>query len=215
MTDSRIVSSQVSAGESALVPSFADFAVTVYPFLEMQPFHEVYYRLLEMFAAGRVRRLMVSMPPQHGKSVGASTLLPAYMLGLAPDTKMAVASYSAALASKFNRRVQRIIESEEYGELFPETRIKCGGKPAGYVRTSDEVEIVGHEGGLLSVGREGSLTGNRVDCFILDDLYKDAMEANSPLVRENCWEWYTSVVRTRMHNASSELISTAWARGSG
>ena len=131
MTDSRIVSSQVSAGESALVPSFADFAVTVYPFLEMQPFHEVYYRLLEMFAAGRVRRLMVSMPPQHGKSVGASTLLPAYMLGLAPDTKMAVASYSAALASKFNRRVQRIIESEEYGELFPETRIKCGGKPAG------------------------------------------------------------------------------------
>lgn len=211
MTDSRIVSSQASAGESALVPSFADFAVTVYPFLEMQPFHEVYYRLLEMFAAGRVRRLMVSMPPQHGKSVGASTLLPAYMLGLAPDTKVAVVSYSAALASKFNRRVQRIIESEEYGELFPETRIKCGGKPAGYVRTSDEVEIVGHEGGLLSVGREGSLTGNRVDCFILDDLYKDAMEANSPLVRENCWEWYTSVVRTRMHNASSELIVfTRW-----
>ena len=73
------------------------------------------------------------------------------------------------------------------------------------------MEIIGHDGGLLSVGREGSLTGNRVDCFILDDLYKDAMEANSPLVRENCWEWYTSVVRTRMHNASSELIVfTRW-----
>ena len=73
------------------------------------------------------------------------------------------------------------------------------------------MEIVGRDGGLLSVGREGSLTGNRVDCFILDDLYKDAMEANSPLVRENCWDWYTSVVRTRMHNASSELIVfTRW-----
>ena len=64
---------------------------------------------------------------------------------------------------------------------------------------------------MLSVGREGSLTGYRVDCFILDDLYKDAMEANSPLVRENCWEWYTSVVRTRMHNSSQELIVfTRW-----
>ena len=61
------------------------------------------------------------------------------------------------------------------------------------------------------MGREGSLTGNRVDCFILDDLYKDALEANSPLIRANCWEWYTSVVRTRMHNASRELIVfTRW-----
>ena len=73
------------------------------------------------------------------------------------------------------------------------------------------MEIIGRSGELLSVGREGALTGNRVDCFILDDLYKDAMEAQSPVVRENCWEWYTSVVRTRMHNASRELIVfTRW-----
>ena len=192
-------------------PSFAEFAQSVYPFLEVQPFHENYYRLLEYFATGRIRKLMVSMPPQHGKSVGASTLLPAYMLGLNPDARIAIASYSASLANKFNRRVQRIIESKEYGELFPDSRIKSGGKPPQYLRTADEVEIVGHDGGLLSVGREGSLTGNRVDCFILDDLYKDAMEANSPHIRENCWEWYTSVVRTRMHNESRELIVfTRW-----
>ena len=154
---------------------------------------------------------MVSMPPQHGKSIGASTLLPAYMLGMDPDKRVAIASYSGILANKFNRRVQRIIESREYGDIFPDTRIKIGGKPPQYLRTSDEVEIIEHDGGLLSVGREGSLTGNRVDCFILDDLYKDAMEANSPLVRENCWEWYTSVVKTRMHNTSSELIVfTRW-----
>ena len=73
------------------------------------------------------------------------------------------------------------------------------------------MEIIGYKGELISVGREGSLTGNRVDCFILDDLYKDAMEAQSPVVRENCWEWYTSVVRTRMHNTSRELIVfTRW-----
>ena len=92
---------------------FSDFATAVYPFLEPEGFHKTYYRLLEEFAHGRVRRLIVTMPPQHGKSVGASTLLPAYMLGLDPDLRIAVASYSSALASKFNRRVQRIIDSPE------------------------------------------------------------------------------------------------------
>jgi hypothetical protein len=191
--------------------TFTEFSTTVYPFLEIANFHATYYRLLEAFARGQIRRLIVTMPPQHGKSVGATTLLPAYMLGLEPDMRIAIASYSSSLATKFNRRVQRILDSEEYAALFPETTIKRGSKPANYVRTADEVEIIGHDGALLSVGREGSLTGNRVDCFILDDLYKDAMEANSPIVRENCWEWYTSVVRTRMHNTSRELIVfTRW-----
>lgn len=191
--------------------SFSDFALRVHPFLEPQPFHRTYYRILEAFATGRIRRLIVTMPPQHGKSVGATTLLPAYLLGLDPDCRVAIASYSGSLASRFNRRVQRILDSREYAELFPGTTIKQGTKPPGYIRTADEAEIIGRRGGLLSVGREGSLTGNRVDAFILDDLYKDAMEANSPVVRANCWEWYTSVVRTRMHNASRELIVfTRW-----
>ena len=190
---------------------FEDFATTVYPFVELQPFHRSYYRLLEAFAEGKVRKLLITMPPQHGKSVGASTLLPAYMLGLNPDLRIAIASYSASLASKFNRRVQRILESDEYGEIYPETTIKRGNKSCSYIRTADEVEIIGHHGSLISVGREGSLTGNRVDCFILDDLYKDAMEANSPIIRENCREWYTSVVRTRMHNTSQEImVFTRW-----
>lgn len=188
-----------------------DFAQGVMPFIEFEEFHIAYYRILEAFAQGRIRRLIITMPPQHGKSLGATTLLPAYLLGLNPDLRVAIASYSASLACKFNRRVQRIIESKEYAELFPLTTIKRGAKPPNYIRTAEEVEIIDHEGSLLAVGREGSLTGNRVDCFILDDLYKDAMEANSPLIRENCLEWYTSVVRTRTHNNSSELIVfTRW-----
>ncbi len=192
-------------------PNFIDFCTAIYPFLELQQFHTIYYNVLEAFARGSIKRLIVTMPPQHGKSVGATTLLPAYLLGLNPDLRVAIASYSGSLASKFNRRVQRILESKEYNEIFPATTIKRGTKPPSYIRTADEVEIIDHNGSLLSVGREGSLTGNRVDCFILDDLYKDALEANSPLIRANCWEWYTSVVRTRMHNTSSELIVfTRW-----
>ena len=190
---------------------FDRFARQMFPFLTVGRFHAAYYRVLEAFARGKIRRLIVTIPPQHGKSLGATTLLPAYMLGLDPELKIAIASYSASLANRFNRRVQRLIDSQAYAALFPETTVKRAGARSEYVRTADCAEIVGHQGEVMSVGREGSLTGNRVDVLILDDLYKDAMEANSPLVRENCWEWYTSVVRTRMHNASSELIVfTRW-----
>lgn len=190
---------------------FADFARAMFPFLTIGDFHAAYYRVLEAFARGSVRRLIVTIPPQHGKSLGATTLLPAYLLGLDPDLKIAIASYSASLANRFNRRVQRLIDSEGYAALFPETAIKRAGARSDYVRTADCVEVVGRQGELMSVGREGSLTGNRVDVLILDDLYKDAMEANSPIVRENCWEWYTSVARTRLHNNSRELIVfTRW-----
>ena len=121
---------------------FKDFATQIYPFLEIQPFHSVYYRVLDAFAKGEIRRLIITMPPQHGKSVGATTLLPAFMLGLNPDIRIAIASYSGSLASRFNRRVQRILESREYAEIFPETTIKQGSKPANYIRTADEVEII-------------------------------------------------------------------------
>ncbi|MFR9566749.1 MAG: terminase family protein, partial [Rikenellaceae bacterium] len=198
-------------GETTAVPSLIDMARYIAPWVEFSTFHTIYYQLLDEFAHGNVRKLIVTMPPQHGKSVGATLLLPAYMLGLNPDLRVAIASYSSSLASKFNRRVQRLIDTSEYLELFPQTTIKRGSKPPNYIRTSDEVEIINYDGSLLSVGREGALTGNRVDCFILDDLYKDAMEASSPLIRENCLEWYTSVVKTRMHNTSSELIVfTRW-----
>lgn len=198
-----------SAGD---LPPFGLFAAGVYPFLEFRWFHEAYYRVLEAFAAGRVRRLIVTMPPQHGKSVGASTLLPAYLLGRNPDLRIAIASYSASLASKFNRRVQRIIDSPEYAAFFPETTIKRGARPPEYLRTADEVEIIGHRGGLLSVGREGALTGNRVDCFILDDLYREE-ELNVPYkaLRECCIN-ALHIVFTIAPAVQSGLLSmmTAW-----
>lgn len=190
------------------------FAQWVMPSIHMTAFHRAYYEVLDAFAKGRIRRLMVSIPPQHGKSLGSTQLLPAYLLGLNPDIHIAIASYSAALASKFNKRVQRIITDGRYTEIFPGTTLKSNStspKAEGYVQTLDLFEIVDRSGFQLAAGREGALTGNEVDCFILDDLYKDAMEANSPTVRENCWEWYTSVVKTRLHNDSQELmVFTRW-----
>lgn len=191
-----------------------DFARRMVPRFEPSQFHKTFYELLNRFARGEIRKLMISVPPQHGKSLGTSTLLPAFMLGLNPDLRICIGSYSFSLARRFGLSVQRVIGSGGYSSVFPATTLKGmtqGERGEKALRTADEFDIVGADGGLRLVGRECSLTGNRVDVMILDDLYKDAAEANSPVVREAAWDWYTSVVRTRMHNQSSEIIVfTRW-----
>ncbi len=75
---------ETAAGAATTVPSFAEFASAMVPELSLEGFHAAYYRVLGAFAAGRLRRLIVTVPPQHGKSLGSSVLLPAYILGLDP-----------------------------------------------------------------------------------------------------------------------------------
>jgi predicted phage terminase large subunit-like protein len=180
----------------------------------MSDFHMKYYRVLHRFATGEIRKLIITVPPQHGKSEGSTRLLPAFIFGLNPDCKMAIASYSDTFAKRFNRDIQRIIDNPTYRKLFPDTRLNeknivtIATAP---LRNSSDFEIVNRLGSLKAVGRGGSLTGNPVDIMILDDLYSNAMEGNSPTVREAVWEWYTSVVKTRLHNSSQELIVfTRW-----
>lgn len=181
--------------------------------IDMQPFHIVYYTILDMFAKGKIKKLIVQQPPQHGKSEGSSRMLPAYMLGLNPDLKICIGSYASTIARDFNRDVQRIIDTQEYRDLFPNTCLSGAStaQESTYLRNSDVIEIVGHRGSLRVVGRGGSLTSKSVDISILDDVYKDYAEGNSPVIRESAWKWYTSVVRTRLHNNSQELIVfTRW-----
>lgn len=151
--------------------------------------------------------------PTHN-SEGSSRKLPAFMLGLNPDTKICIGSYAATIARDFNRDVQRIIDTPSYRELFPETYLNGSNivtMANTYLRNSDVIEMVGHKGLLRVVGRGGSLTSKTVDVSILDDVYKDYAEGNSPIVRNAAWKWYTTVVRTRLHNDSQELIVfTRW-----
>lgn len=151
--------------------------------------------------------------PTHN-SEGSSRKLPAFMLGLNPDKKICIGSYAATIARDFNRDVQRIIDTPSYRELFPETYLSGSNVVTmanTYLRNSDVIEMVGHKGLLRVVGRGGSLTSKTVDVSILDDVYKDYAEGNSPIVRNAAWKWYTTVVRTRLHNDSQELIVfTRW-----
>jgi len=191
-----------------------NFARYIKPKLEIEPFHKEYYEILDLFAHGYIKKLIVTMPPQHGKSEGSSRFAPAFILGLNPDKKIAIGSYAATIAQDFNRDVQKIIDSYEYREIFPDTFLNgSGGQSFNnvFVRNTNVIETVGHIGCLRVVGRGGSLTSKTVDIMIMDDVYKDYEEGNSPVIREKAWKWYTSVVRTRLHNDSQELIVfTRW-----
>lgn len=200
--------------EEAARKRLINFARYMQDDLSLMPFHIVYYTLLDKFAHGEIKKMIVQMPPQHGKSEGSSRKLPAFMLGLNPDLKICIGSYAATIARDFNRDVQRIIDTPRYHKIFPNTYLNGSNMVTmanTYLRNSDVIEIVGKKGSLRVVGRGGSLTSKTVDVSILDDVYKDYAEGNSPVVRNAAWKWYTTVVRTRLHNNSQELIVfTRW-----
>ena len=182
------------------------------------PFHLAYYEVLTRFAMGEIKKLMITMPPQHGKSEGATRRLPAFVLGQDPDKRIAIVSYNDIKARKFNRELQRIMDDDRYYELFPQTLLagqasyqEQGRRSRNYARNSDECEIVGYQGSFKTIGVGGSLTGEPVDMLIMDDLYKDASSAWSPVIRQNVADWYDTVASTRLHNDSQQLlVFTRW-----
>jgi predicted phage terminase large subunit-like protein len=190
------------------------FTKATMPTFEPIDFHKHYYAVLNDFAYGRIKKLMVFMPPQHGKSEGSTRRLPPFMLGQNPDKKIAIISYSAPKARKFNREIQRIIDTHEYHDIFPETVLNASNVITvsdSWLRNADECEIVNHRGGFKTVGVGGPLTGEPVDTLIMDDIYKDAKTAWSPIVRESIADWYDTVAETRLHNNSQQLIVfTRW-----
>lgn len=184
------------------------------PQYSQQWFHRVIADNCQKLLEGKIKNLMVFVSPQHGKSEIISRSFPAYALGRNPDLKIVGTSYSANLAEQFSLSIQRIIDSKEYQAIFPNTYLNGSNvrtNVKGYLRNVDMFETVGHKGFYKAVGVGGSLTGTPVDIAIIDDPVKDAMEAYSPVYRERVWDWYTSVLLTRLHNESKQLfIMTRW-----
>lgn len=177
--------------------------------------HRQLMKKLQDFAEGKIKKLLVFMPPQHGKSELTSRRLPAFILGLNPDAKIVGASYSSELSKSFNREVQRIMDSREYSAIFPNTKLSgqnvVTDDRGSYLRNANIFEVVGRSGFYKSVGVGGSLTGTPVDIGIIDDPIKGPQQANSLTYRASLWEWYTQVFSTRLHNDSQILITqTRW-----
>lgn len=176
--------------------------------------HELLCNYIQRWMFGDIKRLMVFMPPQTGKSTIVSRMAPPYILGKLPKSKVVLSSYSGHLASSFNRDCQRIIDSSEYASTFPNTKLSGTNivtKAGNWLRNSEMFEVVSHGGFLKTVGVGGPLTGTPADYAIIDDPVKDSIEAMSPTYQKRNWDWFNDVLYTRIHNDSRILITqTRW-----
>ena len=184
------------------------------PLYERQWFHTLIAQKCQELLDGKIKKLMLFVPPQHGKSEIVSRLFPAFAFGKNPNLKIVGCSYSSDLAGSFSRSIQRVIDSDEYSTLFPNTYLSGANTRTvsrGYLRNVDVFEPVGSRGFYKAVGVTTGFTGNPADIAIIDDPVKDAVEAYSSTYRERVWEWYVNVLLTRLHNDSKQLfVMTRW-----
>lgn len=143
-----------------------------------------------------IRKLMIFVPPRHGKSEKVTVRLPAYWLERWPDQRVIVGAYNQTLANKFSRKTRKI--SAGRVALSPE-------------RTAVDDWETEEGGGLRAVGVGGGITGMGGNLIIIDDPVKNREEANSQTYREKVWDWYTDDLYTRLEpGAPIILIMTRW-----
>ena len=157
---------------------------------------------LELVESGQLLRLMVFLPPRHGKSEATSKKFPAWFLGRNPDEDMIISSYAAELAYDFSRSARNTLR--EWGHIW-------GVELASDSQAAGRWGIKDHRGGLIAAGVGGPITGRGAKVAIIDDPFKNWEEATSETVRENVWNWYRSTLRTRLAPGGAIiLIQTRW-----
>ena len=165
--------------------------------------HEDICRRLERFSKdveeGCSPRLMLLVPPRHGKSELASRMFPPWHLGRCPDHEFIACSYNVSLAMSFSRKVKEVIVDPVYEAIF-DTRLHPDFQAA------EEWAIKGHRGGYVAAGVGGGITGKGAHILTIDDPIKNAEEAQSADLREKLWEWYTSTAYTRLAPGGGVLI---------
>ena len=197
--------------------SLSGFVVRTLPGYKMGWVQRCICRELDLFLQnvvdGKSPRLMITMPPRHGKSELASRRFPAYALGRYPDMGIICASYSADLATRMNRDVQRVIDDPAYRAIFPGTTIagRAQAQQGSWLRNADYFEVVGRKGSFRSAGVGGGLTGFGSSIAIIDDALRNRQDADSPTVRQTVWDWYTSTLYTRLAPGGGIIvINTRW-----
>ncbi len=165
--------------------------------------HEDICRRLERFSdaveAGLSPRLMLLMPPRHGKSEIASKTFPAWHLGRFPDHEIIACSYNVGLAMGFSRKVQQLLDDPAYHTVF-DARLNPNH------RAAEEWNIHGRLGGYVAAGVGGGITGKGAHVLIIDDPIKNAEEADSADIREKLWDWYGSTAYTRLAPGAGVLV---------
>lgn len=169
--------------------------------------HRVVARHLEAVVQGEIKRLIITEPPRHGKSVQVSELLPPFYMGHHPEDSVIFTTYGQNLANRFGRKVRNHMESPKYRELFPHSVLSHDSKA--------KHQFANKSGGEYNaVGRGGPLTGKGGRLIICDDLLKDDKEAASALVRQGLVDWLESTLMTRFEpDAAWIMMATRWNEG--
>ena len=158
---------------------------------------------LEKVASGEITSLIVNMPPRPSKSELASYLMPAWFLGRNPKLKIIQATHNTELAVRVGLKVRDLIDSEEYGHIFPKTDLKADSKAAGRWETSAGGEY-------FAAGVGAAVTGRGADLFIIDDPHSE-QDAMSEGRLEEAYEWYTSGPRQRLQPGGKIIVvMTRW-----
>lgn len=180
-----------------------DFIHYTFPNYQAAAHHHQIADRLEAVERGDIDRLMITLPPRHGKSELASRRFPAWFLGRNPDLSVIAASYNSDLANDFGREVRNIVSSQEYGAVF-QTALAQDSKAANRWHTETG-------GAYVAAGVGTAVTGRGADILLIDDPLKDREEADSELRRQRVWDWYTSTAYTRLAPGGRIIvIQTRW-----
>lgn len=159
-------------------------------------------KLLDLYA-GRIKRLIINMPPRHGKSELISKFLPVWWLGNRPDDTIIFISYQTSIANEFGEKALNLMR--EFGKEYFNVRIPSRKGSGSNWKIQDK------KGHYVSTGVGGALTGRGADLLILDDLIKNDQEAMSLVYRNRIYNWLQATTLTRLSpNARVVFINTRW-----
>jgi predicted phage terminase large subunit-like protein len=190
-------------GQQKAKKNFLAFCQYVWPEMIVGEHHRLIAEKLDRVVSGECKRLMIAMPPRHGKSQMGSYLFPAYLMGRVPKSKLIVGSHTAELSQRFGRMIRNLVSEDRYRDVFPDMTLSADSKAAGRWDTSQGGEA-------FFIGKGGAMTGRGGDIVILDDIL-DEQDAQSDTAMDNTFEWYTSGPRQRLQpNGSIIVINTRW-----
>ena len=188
---------------------FIEFVKTMWPEFISGRHHTKMAEAFEKVASGKIKRLIVNMPPRHTKSEFASYLLPAWFLGKFPAKKVIQTSHTAELAVGFGRKVRNLVSSDAYKTIFPTVDLQSDSKAAGRWNTNAG-------GDYFAIGVGGAVTGKGADLLIIDDPHSEqeaVIAETSPEVYDKVYEWYTSGPRQRLQPGGSiVIVMTRWSK---
>lgn len=176
----------------------------MFPRFQMAAHHERMIRALERVEAGEIDRLIITLPPRHGKSLIVSQHFPAWVLGRQPVREIICATYAQDKADDWGAEVRNQVADPLYQAVFPGVTLRNDSRARRKFKTPAG-------GSYFAAGRNAPITGRGAGIFLIDDPIKGREEADSPVIREKVKAWYTSVVYTRLDpEGAIVLLATRW-----